>query len=141
MWAFVFVGLYGYPFVEAGKNVMTLFQSRGWTTIITDNLAQGVLGLVSVAIGLITGLVAMAIANARGMVFGDEVGASAAAFFVGFIAGAVLAFTLLTLVSSAVNTVLVCYAEAPREFELNHPKLSQDMRSAWREAWPEEFRY
>ena len=65
MWAFVFVGLYGYPFVEAGKNVMTLFQSRGWTTIITDNLAQGVLGLVSVAIGLITGLVAMAIANAR----------------------------------------------------------------------------
>jgi hypothetical protein len=141
MWAFVFVGLYGYPFVEAGKNVMTLFQSRGWTTIITDNLAQGVLGMMSVAIGLITGLVAMAIASARGMVFGDEAGASAAAFFVGFVAGAVLAMTLLTLVSSAVNTVIVCYAEAPREFELNHPKLSQDMRTAWREAWPEEFRY
>jgi len=141
MWAFVFVGLYGYPFVEAGENVMMLLQSRGWTAIITNNLAQGVLGLVSVAIGLIMGLVAMAIANMRGMVFGDEVGASAAAFFVSFITGAVLAFTLLTLVSSAVNTVIVCYAEAPREFELNHPKLSQDMLSAWREAWPEEFRY
>ena len=79
--------------------------------------------------------------RARGMVFGDEVGASAAAFFVSFITGAVLAFTVLTLVSSAVNTVIVCYAEAPREFELNHPKLSQDMLSAWREAWPEEFGY
>jgi hypothetical protein len=129
MWAFVFVGLYGYPFIEAGENVMMLLQSRGWTAIITNNLAQGVLGLVSVAIGLIMGLVAMAIANMRGMVFGDEVGASAAAFFVSFITGA------LSI------PVIVCYAEAPREFELNHPKLSQDMLSAWREAWPEEFRY
>ena len=141
MWAFVFVGLYGYPFVEVGKNMMMLPQSRGWTAIITNNLEQGVLGLVSMAIGLIMGLVAMAIANTGGMVFGNEVGASAAAFFVSFITGAVLAFTLLTLVSSAVNTVIVCYAEAPREFELNHPKLSQDMLSAWREAWPEEFGY
>lgn len=135
------MGLYGYPFVEAGKNVLTLFQSRGWTTIITDNLAQGVLSLVSVAVGLITGLIALVIAQARGMVFGDEVGAYAAAFFIGFVTGAVLTITLLTLVSSAVNTVIVCYAEAPREFELNHPKLSQDMRSAWRQAWPEDFRY
>ena len=87
------------------------------------------------------GVVAMAIANAHGMVFGDKVGASATAFFVGFIAGVVLAFTLLTLISSAINTVIVCIAEAPPEFELNHIKLSQDMRSAWREAWPEEFRY
>ncbi len=141
MWAFVFVGLYGYTFVEAGKNVMTLFRIRGWTTIITDNLAQGVLGLVSVAIGLITGLIALVIANTRGMVFGDELGASAAAFFVGFVTGAVLTITLLTLVSSAVNTVIVCYAEAPREFETNHPKLSHDMRTAWRQTWPEEFRY
>ena len=71
MWAFVFVGLYGYPFVEVGKNVMMLLQSRGWMAIITNNLAQGVLGLVSVAIGLIMGLVVMAIANTGGMVFGD----------------------------------------------------------------------
>ena len=30
MWAFVFVGLYGYPFIDAGKNVLTLFKTRGW---------------------------------------------------------------------------------------------------------------
>ena len=61
--------------------------------------------------------------------------------FIGFITGAVLTSTLLTLVLSAVNTVIVCYAEAPREFEENHPKLSQDMRAAWRQAWPDEFNY
>lgn len=141
MWAFVFVGLYGFPFIQSGKSVMELFKSRGWTTIITDQLAEGALGLVSVAVGLLTGLVALGIAAGQGMVFGDELGASAAAFFIGFITGSVLTSTLLTLVSSAVSTVIVCYAEAPGEFERNHPKLSQDMRSAWRQAWPEEFQY
>ncbi len=141
MWAFVFVGLYGYPFIESGKSVLELFKSRGWTTIITDQLAEGALGLVSVAVGLVTGLVALGIAAGRGMIFGDELGASAAAFFAGFITGSVMTSTLLTLVSSAVSTVIVCYAEAPAEFEVNHPKLSQDMRCAWRQAWPEEFQY
>lgn len=140
-WAFVFVGLYGYPYLESGKNVINLFKTRGWTTIITDNLAQSVLTMVSVAVGLLTGLVAMGIAYSQGMVFGDELGASAAGFFTGFIIGLVLTSTLMTIVSSAVNTVIVCYAEAPREFEENHPKLSQDMQAAWRQAWPTEFQY
>ena len=79
-WAFVFVGLYGYTFLESGRNVINLFKTRGWTTIITDTLAQGVLSMLSAAVGLITGLVALGIAHAEGMVFGDELGASAAAF-------------------------------------------------------------
>jgi len=134
-WAFVFVGLYGYSFLDAGRNVINLFKTRGWTTIITDNLANQVLGMMSVAVGLITGLISLAIAHGQGMVFGDEVGASAASFFVGFILGVVLTSTLMTLVSSAVNTVIVCYAEAPQEFETNHPKLSGEMRAAWKQAW------
>lgn len=42
------------------------------------------------------------------------------------------------VVGSAVNTVIVCFAEAPAELELNHPQLSMEMRSAWRQAWPDE---
>lgn len=76
----MFVGLYGYTFIEAGKNVINLFKTRGWTTIITDNLAQSVLSMLSAAVGLITGLVAMSIAHIKDMVFGSELGASAAAF-------------------------------------------------------------
>ncbi|KAL7520603.1 hypothetical protein ACHAWX_005320 [Stephanocyclus meneghinianus] len=140
-WAYVFVGIYGYTFLDAGKNVLELFKTRGWTTIITDNLAQSVLTMLSAAVGLITGLVALAIAHGQGMMFGSELGASAAAFFIGFIVGTVLTSTLMTLVSSAVNTVIVCYAEAPAEFQTNHPKLSDDMRATWRQAWPEEFFY
>jgi hypothetical protein len=80
VWAYVFVGIYGYTFLESGKNVINLFKTRGWTTIITDTLAGSVLGMLSGGVGLITGLISLAIAHGQGMVFGNEVGASAAAF-------------------------------------------------------------
>ena len=44
----------------------------------------------------------------------------------------------MSVVSSAVNTVIVCFAEAPNEFQMNHPELSNEMRAGWRQAWPEE---
>ena len=55
-----------------------------------------------------------------------------------FIVGLVLSVTTLSVVDSSVNTVLVCFAEAPQEFEENHPELSSEMRDAWREVYPAE---
>ena len=43
----------------------------------------------------------------------------------------------LSIVGSAVNTVIVLFCEAPAEFQNNHPQLSNDMRAAWTGAWPE----
>jgi hypothetical protein len=60
---------------------------------------------------------------------------------IGFVLGWVMCATLFSIVSSAVNTVIVCYAESPNEFQANHPQLSNHMRAAWRQAWPVEFRY
>ena len=77
-WAFVFVALYGYSFMEAGVNVMTLFRQRGWTTIITDMLVDGVLVMVSLAIGALTGLVAFLVAQASNL---DLAGAEAPSAF------------------------------------------------------------
>ena len=61
-WAYVYVGLYGYSYLEAGRNVITLFQNKGWTTIITDDLAQNVLLMMSVGIGLVSGLIGLIVA-------------------------------------------------------------------------------
>jgi hypothetical protein len=61
--AYVYVGLYGYSYLDAGRNVITLFQNKGWTTIITDDLTDNVLFMVSVGIGLLTGLVGLTIAK------------------------------------------------------------------------------
>ena len=58
-WAFVFVGLYGYSFMEAGMNVMTLFRNRGWTAIITDILVDTVLLMVSLGVGILTAVIVL----------------------------------------------------------------------------------
>jgi len=138
-WAFVFVGLYGFSFMEAGSNVMTLFRSRGWTAIIADMLVDSVLTMVSFGVAVLTGLVGMLVLSGLGGNVGNT--ALAGSFFIGFVIGFVLCATLFSIVSSAVNTVIVCYAEAPQEFQTNHPRLSEEMRAAWRQAWPNHFRY
>ena len=60
-WAFVYIGLYGYGFVDAAKNVFQLFQSRGWTTLITNALVVRTLNLVMILVAAATGFVSMAV--------------------------------------------------------------------------------
>jgi len=139
-WAYVYVGLYGYSYLDAGRNVITLFANKGWTTIITDDLTDNVLFMVSVGIGLLTGLVGLTIAKLdqnlfANMGFDDT---ASVGFVLGLLVGFIMASILMGVVSSAVNTVIVCFAESPREFEVNHPQLSMEMRDAWRRAWPDE---
>ena len=58
-WAFVYVGLYGYGFVDAAKNVFGLFRTRGWSTIIGNGLVVRTLSLVVLLTGAMTGLVSL----------------------------------------------------------------------------------
>ncbi len=67
--AFIYVGLYGYSFIDAGRNVITLFQNKGWTTIITDDLSDNVLWLMSIGIALASGLVGFVMGAANQAMF------------------------------------------------------------------------
>ena len=138
-WAFTYVGLYGYSFIDAGKNVIQLFQQRGWTAIIADTLVDSVLSMVSLGVGALTGIVGILVAQGSGVDLSG--GVVALPFFVGFLLGFALCSTLFSVVGSAVNTVIVCYAEAPNEFQANHPELSNQMRATWRQAYPNDFNY
>jgi len=135
-WAFTFIGLYGYGFLEAGHHATELFHKRGWTSIVSDDLVPNVLMMTSLVIGGVTGCVAHLLSafdrlhvlsiNEPGLV----------SFGTGVVIGLVLTRVLFGAVGSAVNAVLVCFASSPVDFELNHPELSQEMRAAWREVWP-----
>jgi hypothetical protein len=48
-----------------------------------------------------------------------------------------MASIVMTVVSAAVNTVIVCFAESPEMFEHNNPELSKEMILHWDSAWPE----
>ena len=55
-----------------------------------------------------------------------------------FLIGIVVSAVMFSVVESSVNTVIVCFAEGPAEFEQNHPELSEDMRDGWRKVYPNE---
>ena len=124
--------------MEAGRNVMTLFRNRGWSAIIADLMIDTVLFMVSLGVGLLIGILSVAIAALVGQGDGATMAIS---FLIGCMIGYAISATLFSIVGSAVNTVIVCYAEAPNEFQSNHPELSNRMRDSWREAWPNDFNY
>lgn len=48
--------MYGYSYLQAGKNVMTLFRQKGWTVIVNDDLISNVLSLFNLVVGALVGL-------------------------------------------------------------------------------------
>lgn len=50
-WAFVYVGIYGYKFTQAGKAVIDLFHQRGFDAIINDDLIGNVLSFGALGVG------------------------------------------------------------------------------------------
>ena len=117
---------------------MTLFRNRGWTAIISDMMIDTVLFMVSLGVGLLIGILSVATGGFAGQGDGATMIVS---FLIGCMFGYAVSATLFSIVSSAVNTVIVCYAEAPNEFQANHPELANRMRDSWRQAWPNEFNY
>lgn len=142
-WAYIYVGLYGFGYCEAGKNVMGLFKDRGWEAIIADDIVGSVLGLVSLVVGLITAGTAVLTVNQSGW-FDDIIVAFdnsttqvyVVAGIIGFIIGIAICSIAMGVISSSVLAVIVCFAEAPYEFEENYPELSRDMREAYSSIHP-----
>jgi Plasma-membrane choline transporter len=135
-WAFVYVGLYGYSYLEAGKNVFTLFRNRGWEAIIADDLVSNTLCLISLIMGDIMGSVGLILALSTNL-FDDAGGdAKKVAFFLGFLVGLCMTSIAMTPIASAVNTIIVLFAEAPAEFQQHYPELSNRMHETWSQIYP-----
>jgi hypothetical protein len=97
------------------------------------------LAIVSVVIGTLSGLLGLSLAKATGWAtaaLGEN--SDGLIFFLCFLIGVSMAFILMGVVMSAVDTVIVCFAEAPSEFDTTHPALSQNMMLKWREVYPNE---
>ena len=118
---------------------MTLFHAKGWNIIIADDLVSNTLSLFTLIGGGLVGCVGLAVNAAfPSWLAGFEGAASGIAFGFSFLIGIVITAIMLSVVDSSVNTVLVSFAEAPAEFQENHPKLSGEMRDAWRLVYPAE---
>lgn len=136
-WGFTYVGLYGYGFLDASYNASVLFDKRGWSVIVSDDLVPNILLIASVVIGGVTGCFANLISQLDELHVTSLEEPGLVSFAEGCIIGLVLTSVLFGVISSSVNTVIVCFAASPVDFEQNHPDLSREMRNAWREVWPD----
>jgi hypothetical protein len=136
-WAYTYIGMYGYSFAEAGERAYQLFATREWLEVVKDNLIQNVLFLANVVIGGSTGTFAVIVEEMDGYDFTSFHKPVLSAFVVGSVIGYVMSnILMLGVVGSAVNTILVCFAAGPFEFDKNHPRLSGEMREAWtQQVW------
>lgn len=136
-WSYTYIGMYGYSFCEGGEKAIQLFEAREWMDVVRDNLIQNVLLVASVVIGGSTGSFAVLAEEVDGYFFTNLYKPITTAFIIGSVLGFVLANVLLLgVVGSAVNTILVCFAAGPFEFDRNHPRLSREMRDVWsQQVW------
>ena len=116
---------------------MQLFETREWVDVVNDVLIQNVLFMAGLIIGGSTGTFAVVVEETDGYDFTLSHKPIISAFLIGSVLGFVLSNVLLSgIVGSALNTVLICFAADPFEFDKQHPRLSREMREVWsQEVW------
>uniref|UniRef100_A0A7S2F2D6 Choline transporter-like protein n=1 Tax=Octactis speculum TaxID=3111310 RepID=A0A7S2F2D6_9STRA len=127
-WAFVFVAVYGYDFQTAGTEAVELFRGLGWTVIVNDDLIGNGLALGGAVSGALIGLIGWAYGTASGL---ESDAVTLLALF-GVITGYGISAVLMNgLITSAVATVLICFAQNPMALRSTHTLLFDEMLEAW----------
>ncbi|RLN52785.1 hypothetical protein BBJ29_000741 [Phytophthora kernoviae] len=134
-WAYVYVGIYGYKFTQAGKAVFQLFHQRGFDAIINDDLIGNVLGFAALGVGLICAGVGALFGEVGDAVSFDN--STAFLAILGLVVGIGVAVTPLAVIDSSVATIFVCFAEDPVSFQHSHPELYTPLVQEWHNLYPE----
>lgn len=135
-YAFVYVGMYGYPYTEASQNVSTLLRNKGWDGVVRDKLAGNILMMANVTIGMITGFAGLTYSafQYKAIWRSGFSTPSSDGFFVGFLVGFMMSSIFMSIFTSTVTTLVVCLAESPQEIKTNHPHMSTKMEAAWKDG-------
>ncbi|KAG4060414.1 hypothetical protein PC123_g4691 [Phytophthora cactorum] len=134
-WAYIYVGIYGYSFMQAGSSVSQLFLQRGFTALVNDDLVRIVIRLTAIGVGLICAGVGAVVAELSDA-FTFESSTTLLAIL-GFVVGFSVALTPLAVISSSVATIFVCFAEDPAPFQCSHPELYAPLAQGWHSLHPE----
>ena len=144
-WAFCYVGLYGYDYLTAGRNVVKLFRERGWTTFIGDRLVFRVLFLANLGVAAVTGVLCSIVFGLQMFFQGYSrdvtVPLLQVFFWIGFFVGLYVSNTVLFIVESATRTTMVLFAESANEFALVHGELYQELKTGWAASYPDAWEH
>jgi len=139
-YAYTYVGIYGYSFLTAGKHVFELFSSKGWSTIANDSLTETVLMMGSVLVGCGCSTSGWAVVEyGKPEWFVGVEHPKRVLGFTGFLLGFFICHVLMSVISSAVATVFVLFAEDSESLQLTHPSDHEQLHRAWAEVYPDEY--
>ena len=68
-WSYTYIGLYGYKFWESGSRASQLFEARGWTHVISDDLIMTVMSMSSMIISGSTACLGLIVEEVDGYSF------------------------------------------------------------------------
>lgn len=104
--AFVYVGIFGYGFMPAGRKVMGLFVNEGLTMVKNDTVVQFVLFFADVVIALCSCALAIMIAEngSDAMTIGLHPFAHLLVGTIGFVIGLTIASTMTSVIDAANKT-------------------------------------
>uniref|UniRef100_M4BYL2 Choline transporter-like protein n=1 Tax=Hyaloperonospora arabidopsidis (strain Emoy2) TaxID=559515 RepID=M4BYL2_HYAAE len=140
--AFSYVGCYNYSFVRASRHVFKLFEAKGWSAIVNDHLIGNLCWLSNIVTGVLTAYVSVQLVHATdseehlAMFLHPQV---VSAFFC-FVAGYGINTLVMSVITSAVTTIFVLWAEDPTGWHLTRPQQYETLYKTWHEIYPNEFR-
>jgi hypothetical protein len=136
---FTYVGIYREKFTDSSRKATEVFETREWQGVVSDQLIDNILRLITTAITLGTGCLGLVVEEFDGYSFTNFQQPTFTAFMIGCYIGLVVSSVCLKVVASSVKTVYVCFALAPWKFQVNHPGLSKEMRDSWGGIWLDEY--
>lgn len=129
------VALYGEGFVTAGKATWSLFLARGWTMMINDDMTSYAvnMGVWMCCIASFTACFAIWVVTAALKNFTQE--ELEIGVWINIYVPMYMGYLVLGQVSSAVQTLFVCWCEDPQALSANHPEMFQEIEDASSKLW------
>ena len=137
-YAFVYCAAWGKSYLESGRSVWSLFERRGWTTIINDDLISNVLTLSILALSLFCSAIGYTFAYFFSSYL-VACGISNPATFLSLIgagSGVIVGNIIVCLLHASVACVFVCLAEDPIALQRHHPNSYEDLVYKWQLIHP-----
>jgi hypothetical protein len=139
-----------YSYLDSGKRATELFRERGFTTLVENGLVNYVLKVSCITVvGIFTGCMAVLLdhivskllnppdADFESFLFGPLTAWRYWAFAIGFLCGFHVSFVMANVVKGGINTLIVCWADEPETFAMNHPIFTDEMAEIWCQAFPD----
>nr|CCA26114.1 PNS1like protein putative [Albugo laibachii Nc14] len=138
--AYAYIGCYKCAFIPASKRSMQFLKTKGWSAVVNQEITRTAFWYANLLSGSTVAFIILRISD---IAYSHEL-----AFFqyqkhmvaaVGFVIGYLVNTVVMSVISSAVTTVYVLWAEDPTSWIRTRPKEYQILHNVWSKIYPDDY--